>query len=282
MSKTVAILVVAVSALGVGLLFSNQVRERTEARPEDAVVLAPVNAQAPPNREVAPPVTLPAPRDSVKAPVVAAPPVTTTPDAPAPSEEQQGDAAAVLKQAAAAYANVRSIRAEFSQWQDNPLLGKRTTSRGTIYQRQPDRFLMKFSQPEGDVIVSDGEYFWLYYPSVDAKQVLRSRAADVGGLDLQAQFIGDPTKRYSYTDQGAESVGTRPARVITLVPKQASGYKSLKVWIDNRDHLVRRFELTMDNGVTQHFDLNNLQVNPTLSNDLFRFTPPAGARVIDR
>ena len=280
MSRTVAILVVAVSALGVGMLFRDQVQERTEARPEDAVVLAPVNAQAPPNRTVVPPVTLPPPRDSATMPV-AAPPVTT-PDAPVPGEQQQGDAAAVLKQAAGAYANVRSIRAEFSQWQDNPLLGKRTTSRGTIYQRQPDRFLMKFSQPEGDIIVSDGEYFWLYYPSVDAKQVLRSRATDVGGLDLQAQFIGDPTRRFTFTDQGAESVGNRPARVITLVPRQAAGYKSLKVWIDNRDHLVRRFELTMDNGVTQHFDLSNLQVNPTLSNDLFRFTPPAGARVIDR
>ena len=174
------------------------------------------------------------------------------------------------------------MRAEFAQWQDNPLLGKRTSSRGTVMQRQPDRFLLRFSQPAGDVIVGDGEYFWVYYPSVDAKQVLRTRAAGAGGLDLKAQFIGDPTRRFQFTDHGVEDVNGRPARAITLVPREAAGYKTLKVWIDERDHLVRRFELTNENDVVQHFDLSNLEINPQLSNDLFRFTPPANAQVIER
>jgi hypothetical protein len=36
--------------------------------------------------------------------------------------------------------------------------------------------------------------------------------------------------------------------VLTLVPRQPLGYRSLKVWIDEQDHLVRRFELTEENG----------------------------------
>ncbi len=287
MNKTVTIIVAAAAAVTVGLVFRGQVITEGASTPEAPVVVAPVAAQ-PPVAE--PPIALPMPSESVKrAPL--SPPTPSPPpakiDSPAHAvvrdvDAQEADAATVLKRAAAAYETVRSMRADFSQWQENPLLGKRTTSRGTVFQRQPDRFLMRFSQPDGDVIVSDGEYFWLYYPSVDAKQVMRSRAVDVGGLDLQAQFIGDPTKRYTYTDQGSEDVAGRPARVFTLVPRQPAGYKSLKVWIDKRDHLVRRFELEMENGVRQHFDLNNLQVNPTLSNELFRFTPPAGARIIER
>lgn len=188
----------------------------------------------------------------------------------------------MLKRAAASYANLRSMQADFAQWQENPLLGRRTDSRGTISQRRPDRFLMRFSQPEGDVIVSDGEYFWIYYPSVDQKQVIRTRAAAAGGLDLQAQFIGDPTARFRYTSHGSEQVNGRAAHVLTLVPKQDAGYKTLKVWIDQQDHLVRRFELTNQNDVVQHFDLSNLRINPALSDALFRFTPPPGARIIDR
>jgi outer membrane lipoprotein carrier protein len=187
-----------------------------------------------------------------------------------------------LKRAASAYEAVRSLRADFAQWQDNPLLGRRTNSRGTVFQRQPDRFLMRFSQPAGDVIVSDGDYFWLYYPSADSTQVLRTRAGAAGALDLRAQFIGDPVRRFRYTDHGREDVAGRPARVLTLVPREAAGYQSLKVWIDERDHLVRRFELTNENGVVQHFDLSNLEINPSLSNDLFRFTPPPRVRIIDR
>src|SRR5687767_11443678 len=190
-------------------------------------------------------------------------PVAPTPAAETPPEQAQ-DAAALLKRAAAAYGSVKSMKADFTQSQENPLLGRRTSSRGTVYQRRPDRFLMKFSQPAGDVIVSDGEYFWMYYPSNDAKQVMRSRAAQAGGLDLLAQFVGDPTRRFTWTDHGAETVGGRATRVLTLVPRENAGYKSLKVWVDTRDFLVRRFELTTMNGVIQHFDLQNLETNVEL------------------
>ena len=237
-----------------------------------------------------------APRTTAPAPARAKPRLTETarPKAPigsiSPSGKisalepaQSAEGGAILKRAAAAYSKLSSFKADFAQWQENPLLGKRTSSRGTVYQRRPDRFLMKFSQPAGDVIVSDGEYFWMYYPSVDVKQVLRTRAADAGGLDLQAQFVGDPTARFRYTLQGSETVAGRSARVLTLVPREAdAGYKSLKVWIDDRDHLVRRFELASANGVVQHFDLTNFEPNPTLGDQLFRFTPPAGARVVER
>jgi outer membrane lipoprotein carrier protein len=188
----------------------------------------------------------------------------------------------ILRRSATAYANLRSLRADFVQSQENPLLGKRTESRGTISQRRPDRFLMKFSQPAGDVIVSDGEYFWLYYPSVDRKQVLRTRTAAAGGLDLQAQFIGDPTRRFTYTHHGRETVGSRAAELFTLVPKEPAGYRSLKVWLDQRDGLARRFELTNENGVVQHFELSNLELNPALPDALFRFVPPADARIVER
>ena len=196
--------------------------------------------------------------------------------------EQTQDAAAILRRAASAYANVRSMKADFTQWQENPLLGKRTNSRGTVYQRRPDKLLLKWSQPAGDVIVSDGQFFWIYYPSVDARQVLKSAGGDAGGLDLFAQFIGDPTRRFNYTMHGTETVNGRSTRVFTLVPKEDAGYKSLKVWLDTQDNLARRFELTGENGVVQHYDLLNLEVNPTLSDALFRFTPPKDARIVER
>jgi outer membrane lipoprotein carrier protein len=258
------------AALAVALLIQSRSKQGVQETPGDSVA-----ARAP--AKVAPPVGS---IDTTPAPAPMQP--STGASAPAAPQEQSGPAANALKQAAAAYAGIRSLRADFVQRSDNPLLGRQTTSRGTVMQRQPDRFLMRFSEPDGDVIVSDGEYFWVYYPSADPKQVLRTRAGTAGGLDLQAQFIGDPTARFRFTDQGRADVNGRAARVVTLAPREPVGYRSLKVWIDDRDHLVRRFELTNENGVVQQFELSNLQVNPTLNNALFRFTPPAGARVVDR
>jgi outer membrane lipoprotein carrier protein len=202
----------------------------------------------------------------------------------APAPQQPSDEGAdVLRRASAAYENVRSLRADFVMNFENPLLRQSTTSRGTIYQRQPDRIALRFSDPDGDVILSDGAHFWVYYPSVNAQQVIRSPASAGGesGVNLQAQFVGNPVERFQYELHGTEAVGGRTAHVLTLVPRQRAEYRSLKVWIDARDGLARRFEITEHNGSVRRFDLQNMQVNPTIQESVFRFTPPAGARVID-
>ncbi|MCI0432174.1 MAG: outer membrane lipoprotein carrier protein LolA [Gemmatimonadetes bacterium] len=202
---------------------------------------------------------------------------------PAPDAGAQDDGARALRAAAEAYERLRSLRAGFTMVVDNPLLRRTTTSRGVLYQRSPDRIKLAFTEPAGDVIVGDGAYFWIWYPSVDSLQVLRSPAAQGGaGVDLRAQFVGDPLTRFRYTLHGAETVAGRAARVLTLIPNDDVGYRQLKVWLDSRDGLARRFEITEHNGLTRRFDLDRLEINPNLEDAIFRFTPPPGARIIER
>ncbi|HET9982445.1 MAG TPA: outer membrane lipoprotein carrier protein LolA [Longimicrobiales bacterium] len=194
-------------------------------------------------------------------------------------------ATAILNRASAAYQKVQTLQADFVQQLRNPMLGDSHTSRGKMYQRRPDRFLMRFTEPAGDVIVSDGRYFWVYYPSVDAKQVIRMpSAAAGGGVDLQAQFLGDPARRFIATLDGREKVAGHDAYVLTLVPRSTAelGYRKLRVWIDPSDYLARRFEITEDNGNVRHFELSGLRTNAPVRSDLFRFTPPADAHVVER
>jgi outer membrane lipoprotein carrier protein len=218
-----------------------------------------------------------------------APPATSTtpagvPTAPPAGQAAAQDGAAILQRTAEVYQDLRSMRADFTMLVNNPLLRSRTNSRGTLYQRRPDRIKLDFSEPEGDVIVGDGTYFWLFYPSATPDQVVRTPAAQAGagGVDLQAQFVGDPTERFTYTRQGSEDVSGRPAHVFTLVPRENLGYRQLKVWIDAGDGLVRRFELTENNGMVRRIELSNLERNPSLGDDVFRFTPPTGVHVVTR
>ncbi len=195
----------------------------------------------------------------------------------------QADARALLRATEAAYGRVRSLRADFVQVVRNPLLGTTITSRGTLFERRPDRFLMRFSDPAGDELVSDGQYFWVYYPSVDAKQVIRMPAtAGRGGADLQAQFLGDAGRRFAPAREGTETVGGRRLSILRLVPRSAAPYKQLKLWIDPADHMARRIEITEENGSVRRVDLSNLRVNAPLADAVFRFRPPAGAHVVDR
>lgn len=200
---------------------------------------------------------------------------------PAGAADASQEVAEILRATARRYEDVRALQADFRQELTNTLLGRTTRSAGTLYQRQPDRFLMRFSDPAGDVIVSDGEYFWVYYPSADPKQVIRS-SRGAGGLDLRSQFVGDPVRRFESTYHGTGSVSGREAHVLTLDPREPMGYRRLKVWIDAQDHLVRRFELTEENGNVRRFDLSDLRINPRLPDSLFHFEPPAGAVVVSQ
>jgi outer membrane lipoprotein-sorting protein len=190
----------------------------------------------------------------------------------------------ILRAAAAAYENVHSLKASFVQQIDNPLIGTHISSEGTLYQQKPDLLLLKFSQPSGDLIVSDGQYFWIYYPSVDAKQVIRApvSAAGDGGVDLQAQFLGDPVRRFNSTLDGRETIGGRSTYAVTMMPRERRAFKKLKVWIDTKDSLARRFEITEENGNVRRFELHDLHVNAAMPPGIFHFAAPPHARVIER
>lgn len=215
--------------------------------------------------------------------VTAAPAKPATPAAtPAPGKSQDR-AAQILAGAERAANGIRSLEADFTQSLTVPLLNNTQRSTGKLYQRKPDRFLMRFSDPQGDVIVADGQHFWLYYPSSDRTQVVRTSIAAGGqAVDLQAQFLSNPNQRFVATLVGEESVSGRPAYVLTLVPRGASAYKLLKIWVDREDSIVRRFEMTEENNSVRRVDLRNVRTNHALADNLFTFTPPAGARVFDQ
>jgi outer membrane lipoprotein carrier protein len=248
----------------------------------DVAVAAPIPAAAADVSADAP--ESPAPAAASDAPAVI-PASAPSPASPAPpAAESAPDAAGILAQAEKAYDAVRSLQADFVQDLTVPLLDQTQRSRGTMYHRRPDRFLMKFSDPAGDVVVADGKYLWLYYPSTDAKQVIRTTLEEGGHeVDLQREFLSNPTARFRATLDGTESVGGRAADLLTLVPRQSSSpYRKIRLWVDRKDALVRRFEITEQNGTVRRLELRNLKTNVTLPDRLFAFSPPAGAQVFQQ
>lgn len=212
-------------------------------------------------------------------------PATPRPEAESGSDETpaSADPEEILERAAAAYREVESLRADFEQEVENPILRRTTTSRGTLFQRGSDRFLMRFSDPEGDVIVGDGTHLWVYYPSVQPDQVTRIGGdAGASAFDLRSQLTDEPTERFAVASRGSESVRGRTADVLELTPRGNAGFRRLVIRVDRDDALVRRFEVEEANGVMRGFELRDLETNPSLPDSLFEFTPPEGVRVIER
>jgi outer membrane lipoprotein carrier protein len=234
-----------------------------------------------------PPVQQPV-ADTPGAPV--SPPAgSATPPAPATPEPGQAataqpsdDAVELLRRVEQAASGIRTLEADFVQTMHVPLLNQRAQSSGRLFQKRPDRFLMRFTQPAGDVMVADGRHFWIYLPSSDRSQVIRTSIAAGGAVDLQRQFVGDATRRFVPTINGRETVDGHATTMLTLVPRGASPYRILKLWVDSENQLVRRFEITEENESVRRVELRGIRVNAAISDDVFSFTPPAGTQVFDQ
>lgn len=199
------------------------------------------------------------------------------------SVAQAQDAAGVLERAAERYRTATGFCAVFHQTVQNDLLGETTRSRGELCQARPDRFEMRFTDPEGDRVVADGEDLWIYLPSADPGQVFRSPAAESGGrFDLHREFLEDPGRRYAPSLEGRDAVNGRTAHVVALEPRGESPFRRARVWVDVEDALIRKVEIVEDEGFVRTLELSDLRMNPDVAAERFRFEPPEGVQVIER
>lgn len=191
---------------------------------------------------------------------------------------------ALIARASATYRAARTATASFQQTLTNPMTGSAVVTRGVLQRRAPDRYAFRFTDPDGDRIISDGTYLWVYTPSTTPGQVIRLPAEAAGGgmLDPGAQFFESPRTRFDIADGGATTMDGRPARILTLTPKAANApFRSARVWLDTADGTLRQFETLDGMGVKRLIRLSDLRVNVELPGGAFSFTPPKGVRVVD-
>lgn len=196
---------------------------------------------------------------------------------------QDRRALAVLEEAGARYRSVQSFCARFEQTLEVPLLQETTRSRGTLCQAHPNLFAMRFTDPPGDVVVSDGEAFWVYYPSVDRVQVLRFELEHPpGGLDFYREFLEEPAAKYHLAFEGEETVGARRTYVVTARPRGEAAFQAAKIWLDAERSLILRARIEMENGSVRTVTLSDFRLDPPPDPQRFRFVPPPGTQVIRR
>lgn len=195
-----------------------------------------------------------------------------------------GPADVAIDRAVKTYATVRTARATFEQSITNALTGSVLASKGQFEQLRPDKFAFRFTDPRGDVILSDGRYVWLYQPSSTPGQVIRAPlTADLeGSIDLIGAFFSNPRARYNITDGGAALISGRETRLINLTPKTRNvGFQRARVWIGTDDGILRQFEATENSGITRLVRITAFEINPSVSAAAFTFTPPRGVRIVD-
>ena len=205
-------------------------------------------------------------------------------DAPA-QESREPDVGLLLERAKGVYDGLTSMQAEFDQTIEIPLLGRRRDGTGTWYQKGPGRFKMDFSDPDGDVIVADGAHLWLYYPSTHPGQVIRSaidaNVTGAGMVDLQGRIFEEAATGYDAVLDGSADVTGHDTWLVTLTPTGESPYRQVRVWVDQRSYLVRRFEILEENETIRTIVLRELRPDAAIPDAVFEFVPPEGTDVFE-
>jgi outer membrane lipoprotein carrier protein len=200
---------------------------------------------------------------------------------PLAARAQSADA--IIDRAAAAYARLTSMRAEFRQTLTNPLTGNTQTTNGVILRRKPNLLSINFES--GDRVAADGSTLWFYLPSSAPGQVIRMpyTRESASNVDPANQFLNSPRTRFTVSSAGAATLGGRATHAVTLVPKRPNqAFTSAKVWIDDTDSSIRQFDLETANGLRRHVVITSFTANPDLSKSSFQFSVPKGVKILDQ
>ena len=192
----------------------------------------------------------------------------------------QSAADQALDRAVAAYKHVRTVRAPFEQTLTNPVTSRVSTARGEMIVQRPGKISLGFTDPSGDRIISDGKFVWIYLPSSAPGQVIRQPASAAGvGLDFSSELLTSPRTKFSVSDGGGATTDGRTVRVVVLTPKSEKPFTRARIWVDDRDGLVRQLELTEPSGLTRLIKFGKMKLNATVSASAFKFAVPKGVRV---
>jgi outer membrane lipoprotein carrier protein len=197
---------------------------------------------------------------------------------------QASPADRAIDSAVAAYADLRTARATFEQTIRNPLVGRTLRSRGEFEQARPDRFAFRFTEPKGDAIISDGKYVWVYLPSSEPGQVIRSPVSSgpAGSLDLIGEFFSNPRRRYAVADGGADTVDGQALRIVALTPRTSdAAFTKARVWIDPASGALAQFEAEEPSGVIRMVRITSFSKNVAVAPGAFTFKVPRGVRVVN-
>jgi outer membrane lipoprotein carrier protein len=202
-----------------------------------------------------------------------------------PAKGAAPSADSIVARASRVYRGLTSLRSEFVQLIDNPMIDS-AESRGTLIQAGPDKLSMRFTDPPGEAVVIDGRYVWVYTPSTTPGQVIRMPVPTGGpayGYNILAWLLDRPAERYKASYLRRDQVGGRAVDVVQLTPAVKDlPFERAVVWLDRQDALPRRLEIKEPSGATRTLTLSKVRPNVTVPKDAFTFAPPSGVRVVDQ
>lgn len=175
------------------------------------------------------------------------------------------------------YETIRDARISFTQRITFAVAKVEQRTAGTLQFKKENKYRVEF---EDQTIVTDGETVWSY--SASSNQVLIDNfTSDERSLTPERILTGAPSD-YAATLLGKEKAGARNLFLLKLLPKsEQSSIKSMKLWVDDDEWLIRKVEIVDFSGAVTTYSVGDIRLDPGLQDSLFSYRIPEGASVVD-
>ncbi len=130
------------------------------------------------------------------------------------------------------------------------------------------------------LIVSNGEKMWIYDKKKNEVYIMDGAGKYSQVNPDYGELVKDMLKHYNVKLLGSEKVSGRDCYVVQLTPKNSENVVIIetKMWVDKEFWYPLKIESNMsDVKVTEEY--LNVEFNTGVSDDVFQFTPPKGAKV---
>jgi outer membrane lipoprotein carrier protein len=192
------------------------------------------------------------------------------------------DVKAVVAEVQKRYDGAADFRARFTQTLTSAALSRKTNSSGEVTFKKPGRMRWDYEKPDRTSYITDGGVLWLYEP--DDKQAFKQKL-ETSQLPAALSFLtgkGKLANEFDISFAAKSPHGSPGDYLLSLSPKAPQAtVKSILFVVDPRTFDVRESVITDAQGNTNDLVFADIRVNTKVPDALFKFTPPAGVRVID-
>ena len=172
--------------------------------------------------------------------------------------------------------DVKSGQAAFTQTVTSADGARKKISSGDFEFSRPNRFRFNYSKPFQQLIVADGQKVWIY--DTDLNQASSRRLTQALGSTPAALLAGASLEPDFVLSNEANNDGLEWA---LATPRAKDGaFQFMRVGFRNRELAV--VELMDSFGQRSRLEFSRFVPNANLASERFRFTPPAGADVIEQ
>jgi outer membrane lipoprotein carrier protein len=197
-----------------------------------------------------------------------------------PQEPKVPDLAGVQQR----YESVRDVRASFVQTSFVASLGREQVSRGRVLVVRPGRMRWEYTEPEASVIVVDADAIRMYTPGDKRLQIapLGSGAVSstalgflLGTGKLVETFNAEPLDPGAAPDSKPGQLGWK------LVPREATSFESLELWVEAGSRTLRASVLIDLFGNRTRVHFGEVVENAGVEEAAFTISVPDDTDVLD-